>query len=156
MRKIIPVLLLLLIILCAGCTSYFSNLTTKRHTLAQNEQAVFEKEGNGFTTGIQKAEPRISSGLLTSLKVTITVKNTGLKPVSLMAYPRLEDPAGTQYPGNSLFLGTINPAGQVTAEGIIPVPGGKSPAELKDTLLYVRFQDTKLIPYEAAWSIDFQ
>jgi hypothetical protein len=155
MRKIIVVLVLLVFIFCSACTSYFSNLTTPRHNLNLDQQAVFEKEGNSFTTEIIKIEPQASSSRITGLKAIIWVKNTGKKPVSLMAYPRLEDAKGNQYPGNSIFVGMLNVGGQATVDGIIPVQTDEASKNLKNhAVLYVRFQDTKLIPYEAAWDID--
>jgi uncharacterized protein YcfL len=155
MKKIIVVLVLLAFILCSGCTSYFSNLTAARHNLKLDQQAAFEKEGNSFIAEIKKAEPQLSSSRLSGLKTVIWVKNTGNKPISLMAYPRLEDAEGNQYYGKSLFLGMLNTGGTVTVEDIISIPSDEASDNLKShAVLYIRFQDTKVIPYEAAWDID--
>lgn len=154
MRKIIVVFGLLVFILSCGCTSYFSNLTASRHNLNIDQQAAFEKEGNTFIVRIIKTEPQ-SSSFLTGLKTEIWVKNTGQKPVSLMAYPRLEDAEGNQYPGKGIFLGMLSQGGQATVSEIIPIPTREASEMLKKhAVLYIRFQDTKLIPYEAAWDID--
>jgi uncharacterized protein YcfL len=156
MQKIIVVLVLLVCIFCSGCTSYFSNLTAPKHNLNLDQQAVFEKEGNSFTTEIIKVEPQSSSSRLTGLNAVIRVKNTGKKPVSLMAYPRLEDAEGNQYPGKGIFLGMLNTGGQVTTDETIPIPTEEASKNLKNhAVLFIRFQDTKLIPYEAAWNVDF-
>jgi hypothetical protein len=156
MRKIIVVLVLMVCILCSGCSTYFSNLTAPKHNLNLDQRAVFEKEGNSFTTEIKKVEPQSSFSRLTGIKAVIWVKNTGNKPISLMAYPHLEDAEGNQYPGNSIFLGMLNPGGQATADGLITIPTDEASTNLKKhAVLFIRFQDTKLIPYEAAWDVDF-
>jgi hypothetical protein len=155
MEKKIIVLVLLAYILCSGCTSYLSNLTAPKHNLNLDEQAAFEKEGNSFVVEIKKAEPQSSSSRLYGLNTVIWVKNTGTKQISLMAYPRLEDGEGNQYPCKSIFVGMLNSGGEATVSETIPIPGDEASDKLKDhAVLYIRFQDTKLIPYEAAWDID--
>ncbi|MDD1685204.1 MAG: hypothetical protein LUQ19_04860 [Methanoregula sp.] len=155
MRKIIVVLVFLVFILCSGCTSYFSNLTAPKHNLNLTQQAVFEKEGNLFTAEIKKVEPQSSSSRLWGVSFTMHVKNTGKIPVSLMAYPRLEDTEGNQYPGKGIYLNMLNVGGQAMVDGTIPITTDEASTNLKDhAVLYIRFQDTKLIPYEAAWDVD--
>ena len=139
----------------AGCTTYFSNLTTPQHNLKPDEYAIFEKEGNRFTAQIAHIAGGKSSSRLTDITITIQVKNTGEKAVSLMAYPRLSDAQGNQYTGQSIFLGMLNSGGQVTGKSTISIPTDEAYNNLKKSAaLSVRFQDTKLIPYEATWDID--
>jgi len=139
----------------AGCTTYFSNLTAAQHNLKPDEYAIFEKEGNRFTTQIVQIKKESSSSRISEITVTIQVKNTGTKAISLMAYPRLSDAQGNQYPGQSIFLGMVNPGGQATGKSSISIPTDEAYNNLKNTAaLSLRFQDTKLIPYEATWDID--
>jgi hypothetical protein len=155
MRKIILLCIIVLMVISAGCTSYFSNLTATQHNLKLNEYATFEKEGNRFSAQILQLEGKSSSSRIYEIIVTIQVKNTGNKPVSLMAYPRLSDADGNQYPGDSIFMGMINPGGQVTGKSSISIPTDESYTSLKKSAaLSLRFQDTKLIPYEGTWDID--
>jgi hypothetical protein len=155
MKKIFPVCIIFLMVFSAGCTSYFSNLTTTQHNLNLNESAIFEKEGNRFSSQITKVEGESSSSRIYAIDVAIWVKNTGDKPISLMAYPRLSDAEGNQYAGNSIFLGMINPGGEATGKSTIPIPTDESYQALqKSAVLNLRFQDMKLIPYEAAWDFN--
>ena len=157
MRKIIAVSLLIALILFSGCSTYLSNLTAAKHNREIGEQVVFEKEGKTFTAVIRKVDPQSSSSRLTGVRVNIWVKNTGKEAVSLMAYPRLEDKDGNQYPcnGNGIYLNMLNPGGQAAVDATIPVPTDEAAASLSNhAVLYVRFQDTKLIPYEGAWNVN--
>ncbi len=155
MKKIFLLCIIMLMIFSAGCTSYFSNLTATKHNLKLNEYAIFDKEGNHFTAQITNVEGKSSSSRISEITVSIQVKNTGNKPVSLMAYPRLSDADGTQYPGKSIFLGMINPGGEANGKSSISIPTDEAYSSLKkSTALNLRLQDTKLIPYEATWDID--
>jgi hypothetical protein len=155
MKKIFILCLIVLMVFSTGCTSYFSNFTVPKHHLQLDEYAIFEKEGNRFTTQIKQIEGKSSSSRISEILVTIQVKNTGDKPVSLMVYPRLEDAEGNQYPGNSIFLGMLNSGGSVTGKSSIPIPTDESYDSLKKSAtLNLRFQDMKPIPYEATWDID--
>jgi hypothetical protein len=155
MKKIFLLCLIILMLFSAGCTTYFSNLTASQHNLKLDEYAIFEKEGNQFTAQIVQIAGGKSSSRLTDVTVTIQVKNTGTKAISLMAYPRLSDAQGNQYAGQSIFLGMLNPGGQATGKSMIQIPTDEAYNNLKNTAaLGVRFQDTKLIPYEATWDID--
>jgi hypothetical protein len=157
MKKLFLSCLIMLMLFSAGCTTYFSNLTAGQHNLKPDEYAIFEKEGNRFTAQIVQIEggKSSSSSRIAQITVTIQVKNTGTKAISLMAYPRLSDALGNQYPGQSIFLGMLNPGGQATGKSSISIPTDEAYNNLKNTAaLSLRFQDTKLIPYEATWDID--
>jgi hypothetical protein len=154
MRKIFLLSIIVLMLFFSGCTSYFSNLTAEKHPLKPDEYAVFEKEGNRFSAQIQNFDLRYSGSAINGAEVTVLVRNTGTKAVSLMAYPRLSDATGNDYPGNSIFMGTISPGGTVTGKSVIAIPAPASgPLKEKATLI-LRFQDTKLIPYEASWEVE--
>jgi hypothetical protein len=155
MKKLFLSCLILLMLFSAGCTTYISNLTAPQHNLKPDEYAIFEKEGNRFTAQIVQTDKQSSSSRISQITVTVNVKNTGTKAVSLMAYPRLSDAQGNQYPGQSIFLGMVNPGGEASGKSTISIPTDEAYNNLKNTAaLSVRFQDTKLIPYEATWDID--
>ena len=142
-------------VISVGCTSYFSNLTATKHNLKLNEIANFEKEGNRFSAQILQIERNSLTSRINEIIVTVQVKNTGNQAVSLMLYPRLSDAEGNQYPGKSIFVGMVNPGGQVTSKSSIPIPTDEAYNSLKKSaVLSLRFQDTKIIPYEATWDID--
>jgi hypothetical protein len=155
MEKIFLSCIIVLMVLSIGCTSYFSNLTASHHNLKLDEQAVFEKEGNRFSTEIKNIAGTSSSTRVTEIIVTIRIKNTGDRAVSLMGYPRLTDADGNQYPGKSIYISTVHPGGEFTGTSSIFVPSDEAYDSLKKSAaLTLRFQDTKLIPYEATWDID--
>lgn len=155
MRKIIPVCILVIMVIFSGCTSYFSNLTAPKKNLQLNEYAVFEKEGNKFTAEITGIKGVSSGSRLYQVDITIRVKGAGTKEVSLVAYPSLSDPSGEVYWGKNIFIGTISPGGEFTGKSAIPIPSDDAYNSLKKgAKLNLRFQDTKLIPYEGTWDID--
>jgi len=155
MRKIILVCILGLMVISAGCTSYFSNLTAPKKNLQLNEYAVFEKEGNKFTAEVTEIKGVYSGSRLYQVDITIRVKGAGNKPVSLVAYPSLSDPSGEVYWGKNIFIGMVSPGGEFTGKSSIPIPTGDVYNSLKKgAKLNLRFQDTKLIPYEGTWDID--
>jgi hypothetical protein len=155
MKKIFLLCIIVFLTFSTGCTSYFSNIAAAPHNLQLNEYAIFEKEGNRFSTRILRIEGKSSSSRVTEVIVTIQVKNTGNKAVSLMAYPRVSDTIGNQYAGTSIFVGMVNPGGEFIGKSTIFIPSDEAYAALeKNAELSVRFQDTKLIPYEARWDID--
>jgi hypothetical protein len=155
MKKLFLSCLIMLMLFSAGCTTYISNLTAPQHNLKPDEYAIFEKEGNRFTAQIVQTDKQSSSSRISQITVTVNVKNTGTKAVSLMAYPRLSDAQGNQYSGQSIFLGMVNPGGEASGKSTISIPTDEAYNNLKNTAaLSVRFQDTKLIPYEATWDID--
>lgn len=155
MRKIILVCILAFMVFSAGCSSYFSNLATAKPNLQLNQKAVFEKEGNAFTAQITEVKGVRSGTELLRVDLTVRVVGGGTKPVSLMAYPSLADTAGNIYYGKSIFMGTISPGGEFTGKTSIPIPSPEAYASLaKGSTINLRFQDTKLIPYEGTWDID--
>jgi hypothetical protein len=155
MGKIFLLCIIVVLVFSTGCSSYLSNLTASPHNLKPDEYAVFEKEGNRFSAQIQHLEGRSGSSRITEVIVTIQVKNTGNKAVSLMAYPRLSEVEGNQYAGTGVFVGMISPGGVFTGKSSIAIPSDAAYKALeKKTALSVRFQDPKLIPYEATWDID--
>lgn len=157
MRKIILVCILGIMVLSAGCTSYFSNLATQKPNLQLNQKAVFEKEGNSFTAQIVEIKGVRSGSRLSQLDLKVRVVGTGTKPVSLMAYPSLSDKAGNIHYGKSIFMGMISPGGEFTGKSSIAIPSDEAYASLtKGAMVNLRFQDTKLIPYEGTWDIDIR
>ncbi|WP_292346040.1 MULTISPECIES: hypothetical protein [unclassified Methanoregula] len=142
-------------VLSAGCTSYFSNLTAAKKNLQLNEYAVFEKEGNKFTAEITDIKGVSSGTRLNQVDITIRVRGAGNKPVSLVAYPSLSDPSGEVYWGKNIFIGMVSPGGEFSGKSTIPIPTDEAFSSLKKgARLNLRFQDTKLIPYEGTWEID--
>lgn len=155
MRNIFLLCIIVVMVFSVGCTSYFSNLTAARHNLQLNQLAIFEKEGNHFTARITDLKGISSSSRLSQIDVTIRVENTGTKPVSLMAYPSLSDTEGNKYYGKSIFMGMISSGGEVTEKTSIVIPTDEASTILKKgAMINLRFQDTKLIPYEGTWDID--
>jgi hypothetical protein len=155
MKKIFLLCIIVVMVFSAGCTSYFSNLTAAKHNLQLNQYAIFEKEGNHFTAQITEIKGISSSSRLSQIDITMRVENPGTKPVSLMAYPSLSDTAGNKYYGKSIFMGMISSGGEVTGKSSISIPTDEAYNTLKKgATLNLRFQDTKLIPYEGTWDID--
>jgi hypothetical protein len=155
MRKIFLLCIIVLLVFSVGCTSYFSNLTAAKHNLQLNQFAIFEKEGNRFTARITDIKGISTSSRLSKIDFTIRVENTGTKPVSLMAYPSLSDTEGNKYYGKSIFMGMISSGGEVTGITSISIPTDEAYTILKKgATINLRFQDTKLIPYEGTWDVD--
>jgi hypothetical protein len=155
MKKIFLLCIIVIMVFTVGCTSYFSNLTAEKHNLQLNQYAIFEKEGNRFTAQITDIKGTSSSSRLSQIDVTIRVENTGTKPVSLMAYPSLSDTEGNKYYGKSIFMGMVSTGGEVTGKSSISIPTDEAYNTLKKgATINLRFQDTKLIPYEGTWDID--
>lgn len=155
MRKIFLLCIIVFMVFSVGCTSYFSNLTAAKHNLQLNQFAIFEKEGNRFTAQVTDIKGLSSSTRLSQIDITIRVENTGTKPVSLMAYPSLSDTEGNKYYGKSIFMGMISSGGEVTGKSSISIPSDEAYTMLKKgAMINLRFQDTKLIPYEGTWDVD--
>ena len=155
MKKIFLLCIIVVMVFSVGCTSYFSNLTAAKHNLQLNQYAIFEKEGNRFTAQITDIKGISSASRISQIDITIRVENTGTKPVSLMAYPSLSDTEGNKYYGKSIFMGMVSSGGEVTGKSSISVPTDEAYNALKKgALINLRFQDTKLIPYEGTWDID--
>ena len=108
MRKLI-FLILIGFVFFAECSTYFSNLTAPKRNLPLNQTAVFDQDGYQFTVAADRITMSSSSPDYHVMTVHITVKNSGQKALSLIAYPRLSDASGKEYSGNSIFLGAVNP-----------------------------------------------
>jgi hypothetical protein len=157
MKKIFLLCIIVVMVFSVGCTSYFSNLTAAKHNLQLNQYAIFEKEGNRFTARITDIKGVSSASRISQIDITIRVENTGTKPVSLMAYPSLSDTEGNKYYGKSIFMGMVSPGGEVTGKCSISIPTDEAYNTLKKgAMINLRFQDTKLIPYEGTWDIDMK
>jgi hypothetical protein len=155
MKKIFLLCIIVVMVFSVGCTSYFSNLTAAKHNLQLNQYAIFEKEGNRFTAQITDIKGVSSASRISQIDITIRVENTGSKPVSLMAYPSLSDKEGNKYYGKSIFMGMVSSGGEVTGKSSISIPTDEAYNTLKKgALINLRFQDTKLIPYEGTWDVD--
>ncbi len=154
MRKLI-FLILIGFVFFAGCTSYFSNLTAPKSNLPLNQTAIFNQDGYQFAVTADRVAMSSSSPDNHVMTVHLTVKNTGEKAISLVAYPRLTDASGTEYSGNSIFLGAVNPGGMVSGESTITIGSKDEYATLKEhAVLSVRFQGSQPIPWEATWDVD--
>jgi hypothetical protein len=157
MKIIILVCIIGLMVFSAGCTTYFSNLASPKYNLQLNQSAVFEKEGNQFSARIDGIKGIRAGSRVSQVDITIHVTGGGSKPVSLMAYPSISDNAGNIYYGKSIFLGMISPGGQVTEKSSVLIPSEEAYDSLKKgAMVNLRFQDTKLIPYEGTWDIDIE
>ena len=155
MKKIFLLCIIVVMVFSVGCTSYFSNLTATKHNLQMNQYAIFEKEGNRFTAQITEIKAISSPSRVSQIDITILAENTGTKPLSLMAYPSLSDTVGNKYYGKSIFMGMISSGGEVTGKSSISIPTDEAYNTLKKgAMLNLRFQDTKLIPYEGTWDVD--
>ncbi len=154
MRKIL-ILILIGFVFFAGCTTYFSNLTAPRRNLPLNQTAIFSQEGYQFAATADRVTMSSTSPDNHVMTVHITVKNSGQKALSLIAYPRLSDSSGKEYTGNSIFLGAVNPGGMVSGESSITIGSKDDYDALKEhTVLSVRFQGTQPTPWEANWDVD--
>lgn len=155
MKKIFLLCIIVVMVFSVGCTSYLSNLTAAKYNLQLNQYAIFEKEGNRFTAQITDIKGISSASRISQIDLTIRVENTGTKPVSLMAYPSLSDSEGNKYYGKSIFMGMVSTGGEVTGKSSISVPTDEAYNTLKKgATINLRFQDTKLIPYESTWDVD--
>jgi hypothetical protein len=155
MRKYLILIILVLFLLVTGCTSYISNLTAPKPVLQLNQTATFEQDGYLFEVTVDHISVTSSPGNPQTITVDMTATNTGEKGISLMAYPRITDNAGTDYPGTSIFLGTINPGGKASGKSSITI-NSDAANQLRDNgLLSIRLQDVKPMPWEATWYVDF-
>jgi hypothetical protein len=155
MRKYLILSILVLFLLVTGCTSYISNLTAPKTILQPNQTATFEQDGYLFEVTVDHIRVTPSSGGSQAITVEMTATNTGEKGISLMAYPRITDNAGTDYPGTGIFLGTIQPGGKASGKSIITVGPGAADQLRDNGLLSIRLQDVSPMPWEATWYVDF-
>jgi hypothetical protein len=155
MRNYLTLFILILFLMVTGCTTYFSNLTAPKHVLPQNDIATFDQDG--YLVDVTVDHIRMTSSPAGSHVITmhVTAKNTGTKGVSLVAYPRIADDAGTEYAGNSIFLGAINPGGLASGDSSITISADDANPFKDHGLLSIRFQNVKPMPWEATWYVDF-
>jgi hypothetical protein len=142
-------------VLFTGCTSYFSNLTAPKRNLSLNQTAIFDQDGYQFAVAADRVTMSSSSADYHVVTVHITVKNSGQKALSLIAYPRLSDASGKEYSGNSIFLGAVNTGGMVSGESSITIGSKEDYDALREhAVLSVRFQGAQPTPWEANWDVD--
>jgi hypothetical protein len=155
MGKIFILFILIGFVFFTGCTEYYSNLTTPKQNLPINKTAFFEQDTTAFTVSIDRVSMGSSTPELHTVNVRFTVRNSGKKPVSLMAYPKLSDASGKEHAGKGVFLGAMNPGGVVSGESSIPIDSQEDYAALrKQAVLSIRFQGAQPTPWEAAWNLD--
>jgi hypothetical protein len=142
-------------VLFAGCTNYVSNLTAPKQNLQINKTALFEQDTTAFRVSIDSVTMRSPTPEVHTINVHFTVKNSGKKTISLMAYPKLSDDSGKEYPGKGVFLGAMNPGGITTGESSITIDSKEDYAALqKRAVLMIRFQGAQPTPWEAGWDLD--
>jgi hypothetical protein len=155
MRRYLILILLVLFILITGCTSYISGLTAQKPVLQLNQTATFEQDGYLFEVTVDHISVASSSGGTATITIEMTATNTGEKGITLIAYPRIADTAGTYHPGTSVFLGTINPGGRTSGGSTITLTPDAADQFRDNGLLSIRFQAVKPMPWEATWYVDF-
>jgi len=155
MGKYLTLFILILFLMVTGCTTYFSNLTAPKPVLPQNGIATFDQDGYLVDVTVDHISMKSSSIGSHVITVHVTAKNTGTKGVSLVAYPRIADDTGTEYAGNSIFLGAINPGGLASGDSSITLSANDSNLFRDHGLLSIRFQNVKPMPWEATWYVDF-
>lgn len=155
MRRLFIILILTGFAVCAGCTDYYKNYTTPRQNLPLDHSAVFEKDDIAFMATIDGVKISRTTGGPHAITIHLTVKNTGKKAVSLVAYPKVTDGSGREYPGKNIFLGAMNLGGKSSGESIITIPSDEDFAELeKQAVLNIKFQSAQPNPWEGAWNLD--
>jgi hypothetical protein len=155
MKKMGALLFLIILVFSSGCSSYFSNLTTPQKNLALTESAVFSQEKTNFVATVSRIDLNQRVSFPRQVTVTLGIKNSGKDAFSLIAYPRLVDAAGREYPGTNIVYGAIQAGGSSTMKSSMVVKSEEEYAALqKNAVLKVRFQSMKPLPYEAIWDID--
>jgi hypothetical protein len=150
------ILLLLVILLSCGCTSYFSNLQTPQKTLDIQDSAIFTQEQTKFTATVNSVALSQKSSFPRQFTMKMTVKNSGDESFSLIGYPRLVDANGKEYTGTSIMFNTIHPGGVASGSGTMQIKSADDFAALeKSALLRVKYQSMKPLPYEGIWAVDF-
>lgn len=155
MRKLVIVFILIGFVFFTGCTTYYSNLTAPKQNLQINKTALFEQDTTAFKVSINSVSMASPSPELHTVNFQFTVKNSGKKAISLVAYPKLSDASGKDYPAESVFLGAMNPGGMTKGESSIRIDSPEDYAALqKQAVLKIRFQGAMPTPWEAAWDLD--
>lgn len=156
MKKIVPIIALILLAFSAGCASFFTNIQTPQQTLDLNESAIFSQEKTKFIATVNTIELNKKGSYPRQVAITMIVKNSGPDAFSLIGYPRLVDASGQEYPGVNMVFGGIQPGGTVTGKSSITIDSAEEYANLqKGAMLKVRFQSMKPLPYEGIWNVDF-
>lgn len=156
MKSVGIIVILVILVLFSGCTSYFDNLQTPQRTLNLTESAIFSQEKTNFIATVTSVNPDKTTSPPRNILVSMTVKNTGKDAFSLIGYPRLVDGDGKEYPGSTIMFGGINPGGIGSGKSTIPLKTDEDFLSLqKSATLNVRFQSMKPLPYEGIWNIDF-
>lgn len=153
MKKIILLSVLLTLIFISGCTNPAFGTGPVKPFSDIGHTALFEKDTMVFTVSVNPClvESRSQSHEITAF---INVKNTGKKSFSLVAYPRLTDSAGNEYPGSSVSM-SLAPGGYKNGQSKITVASDEAFNVLqKSAVLSVRFQGGQPVPLEAAWMVD--
>jgi hypothetical protein len=162
MRNLFIIVLLMIILTTAGCTTIKDNKNLKI-----NESAVFDS----FTASIdhisiERAErciDRLGKPIcdVYEIKWYITVKNTGNNVLDVMAYSGLEDYAGGGNNGGVGLLfgkdgGGLYPGETSTGNDITYTKSDSNyQALLKGATLHVEFHDLDNHKFDASWIIDF-
>jgi hypothetical protein len=155
MKKLIFLSILLILILISGCTNPVFGTGPVKPFSEPGHTALFEKDTMAFTVSVDSCnvEQRSQSHDVTA---SITVKNTGKKSISLVAYSRLTDSSGNEYPGNSVYM-SLAPGGFKNWQSRITIASDESFNELqKSAVISVRFQAGQPVPYEAGWKVDLK
>jgi len=148
--------LLILLMVSAGCTSYFSNLQTPQKTLDLKETAIFTQEKTKFAATVNSVTINQKTSFPRQFTLKMTVKNTGNEAFSLIGYPRLVDADGSEYVGKNIMFGSVHPNGYASGTSTITIMTEKEYAALEETaLLKVKYQSMKPLPYEGIWAVDF-
>jgi hypothetical protein len=155
MRRYFILILLVVFLLITGCISYISSLTATKPVLQLNQTATFEQDGYLFEVSIDHISTMSSSGGPATITIGVTATNTGEKGITLIAYPRIADTAGTYYPGTSIFFGTITPGGKASGRSSITITPDAAGRFRDNGLLSIRLQAVKPMPWEATWYVDF-
>jgi len=141
-------------LLVSGCTNPLTGLPTQSPDLAMNQSAVFGQEGYEFVATLDHFTVEPTGSGAHTVSFGFTVKNTGSKGISFVAYPRIIDGTGTEYPEKGVFLGAISPGGHASGTSSVIISPDSYPALSQHAVLKIRFQEVKPIPYEVSWGID--
>jgi hypothetical protein len=155
MGRVIIILILIGFVFFTGCSAYYSNLTAPKQNLQINKTALFEQDTTAFKVSIDSVTMTSPSPDYHTIQFHFTVKNSGKKTISLMAYPKLTDASGKEYAGKGILLGAMNPGGITKGESSVAIDSKEDFASLrKAAVLGIRFQGAQPTPWEASWDLD--
>ena len=156
MKIAVSCLLIILLLLSTGCTSYFSNLQTPQKTLDLKESAIFTQESTKFTATVNNVGISQKNTFPRQFSLKMTVKNSGNEAFSLIGYPRLVDAEGKEYTGLNIMFGSLQPGGIASGTSTIQIKNADEYAALENgAVLKVRYQSMKPLPYEGIWAVNF-